>query len=135
MRYGAPSYAGSGFGFGRPWTPAVRGLILACGGVYLSQLLLGRTFPIVELLALDTGRPLEIWRWATYAFLHGGAFHLLFNALAIWMFGSEIEERLGTQRFMTFCAVSGVGAALSVILVDRLLGRESMVLGASGVEA
>jgi hypothetical protein len=49
------------------------------------------------------------------------------------MFGSEIEARLGTQRFMTFCAVSGVGAALSVILVDRLLGRESFVLGASGV--
>jgi membrane associated rhomboid family serine protease len=133
MRYGFPSYAGSGFGFGRPWTPAVRALILACGGVYLAQLFLGRTFPIVELLALDTTRPLEIWRWATYAFLHGGAFHLLFNALAIWMFGSEIEERLGTRRFVTFCAATGVGAALSVIGVDLLLGRASLVLGASGI--
>jgi membrane associated rhomboid family serine protease len=133
MRYGSPSYAGSGFGFGRPWTPAVRALIIACGGVYLAQLLFGRTFPIVELLALDTARPLEIWRWVTYAFLHGGAFHLLFNALAIWMFGSEIEERLGTRRFALFCAVTGVGAALSVVLVDRVLGRESLVLGASGV--
>jgi membrane associated rhomboid family serine protease len=133
MRYGSPSYAGAGFGFGRPWTPAVRALILACGGVYLAQLLFGRAFPIVELLALDTARPLEFWRWATYAFLHGGAFHLLFNALAIWMFGSEIEARLGTRRFVAFCAVTGVGAALSVILVDRLLGRASLVLGASGV--
>ena len=133
MRFGAPSYAGPGFGFGRPWTPAVRALILACAGVYLAQLFLGRSFPIVELFALDTGRPFEIWRWATYAFLHGGVFHLLFNALAIWMFGSEIEERLGTRRFKIFCVVTGVGAALSVILVDRLLGRESVVLGASGV--
>ena len=133
MRYGSPSYAGPSLGFGRPWTPAVRALILACGGAYLAQLLLGRAFPIVELLALDTARPLEIWRWATYAFLHGGVFHLLFNALAIWMFGSEIEERLGTRRFAAFCAVAGVGAAFSVILVDRLLGRESLVLGASGI--
>ena len=133
MRYYPAGPGGFGFGFGRPWTPAVRALILACGGVYLAQLLFGRAFPIVDLLALDTARPLEIWRWVTYAFLHGGAFHLLFNALAIWMFGSEIEERLGTRRFAMFCAVTGVGAAFSVILVDRLLGRESLVLGASGV--
>jgi len=133
MRYGSPSYAGPAFGFGRPWTPAVRALIVVCGAVYLAQLLFGRTFPIDELFGLNTRRPLEIWRWVTYAFLHGGALHLLFNALAIWMFGSEIEERLGTRRFIWFCAVSGVGAALSVILVDRLLGRASLVLGASGI--
>jgi membrane associated rhomboid family serine protease len=133
MRYGSPSYAGSSFGFGRPWTPAVRALILACTGIYVAQLLFGRTFPFVELFALDTARPLEIWRWVTYAFLHGGPLHLLFNALALWMFGSEIEQRLGTPRFAAFCAVSGVGAAASVVLVDVLLGRESLVLGASGV--
>jgi membrane associated rhomboid family serine protease len=133
MRYGSPSYAGPGFGFGRPWTPAVRVLILACGGGYLAQLLLGRAFPIDELFALDTALPLEIWRWVTYAFLHGGVFHLLFNALAIWMFGSEVEERLGTRRFSALCAVSGIGAALSVVLVDRALGRSSLVLGSSGI--
>jgi len=133
MSYGSPPYAGPAFGFGRRWTPAVRALILSCGGVYLAQLLLARALPVVELFALDTSRPLEIWRWATYAFLHGGPFHLLFNALAIWMFGSEVEERLGTPRFVSFCAASGVGAAVSVVLVDRLLGRESLVLGASGI--
>ena len=131
MRYGAPTYAS--FGFGRPWTPAVRALILTCGGIYLAQLLLGRSFPIIDLFALDTARPLEIWRWATYAFLHAGPFHLLFNALAIWMFGSDVEERLGTGGFAAFCAATGVGAALSVLLVDRLLGRESLVLGSSGI--
>lgn len=133
MRYGFPTYSRAGFGFGRPWTPAVRALILACGGVYLAQLLFGRSLPFVEMFALDTERPFEIWRWGTYAFLHGGVFHLLFNALAIWMFGSEIEERLGTRRFAMFCAVAGVGAAISVIFVDRMLGRSSLVLGASGV--
>ncbi|HEY5999090.1 MAG TPA: rhomboid family intramembrane serine protease [bacterium] len=122
-----------GFGFGRPWTPAVRALIIACGGVYVGQLLLGRTLPLFDLLALDTARPLELWRWLTYALLHGGPFHLLFNALAIWMFGSDVEERLGTRRFVLFCAVTCAGAAGSVVLVDRLLGRESIVVGASGI--
>jgi membrane associated rhomboid family serine protease len=133
MRYGYPSPAGLGLGFGRPWTPTVKALIVACAAVYLVQLLFGRSFPIVELFALDTARPFELWRWATYVFLHGGPFHLLFNALAIWMFGSEVEERLGTGRFAAFCAVSGLGAALSVVVVDRLLGRESLVLGSSGI--
>ena len=130
---GFPTAQGVGFGFGRPWTPAVRALILACGAAYLAQLFFGRALPLVELFALDTARPLEIWRWLTYALLHAGPFHLLFNALAIWMFGSDVEERLGTRRFVAFCASTCAGAAVSVILVDRLLGRESLVLGASGV--
>ena len=121
MRYGPSAYGGASFGFGRPWTPAVRALILACVGVYVAQLLLGRSLGLVELLALDTARPLEVWRWASYAFLHGGPLHLLFNMVAIWMFGSEVEERLGTPRFVLYCAATGGGAALSVVLVDTLL--------------
>jgi membrane associated rhomboid family serine protease len=130
---GFPPGPGYGFGIGRPWTPAVRALILTCGAGYLAQLLLGRTLPLVDLFALDTARPLELWRWLTYALLHDGPFHLLFNALAIWMFGSDVEERLGTRRFAAFCAVCGAGAAGSVVLVDLLLGRASLVIGSSGV--
>jgi membrane associated rhomboid family serine protease len=119
------------FGFGRPWTPAVRAIILACGGAYLAQLLLART-GIPDLLALDTTRPFEAWRWVTYLFLHDGPFHLLFNGLAIWMFGSEVEERLGTRRFVAYYLVTGVGAALTVTGVDLALGRAGLVVGASG---
>lgn len=125
--------SGYGLGFGRAWTPAVRALILACAGAYLAQLLLGRSLPLVDALALDTGRPLELWRWLSYALLHDGPFHLLFNALAIWMFGSDVEERLGTRRFAVFCAVSCAGAAGSVVALDALLGRASLVIGASGI--
>lgn len=132
MRGASPSL-GYGFGIGRPWTPAVRALILACVGAYLAQLLLGRTLPVVDLFGLETTRPLELWRWVTYALLHDGPFHLLFNALAIWMFGSDVEERLGTRRFAAFCAVCAVGAAGSVIFVDVLLGRASLVIGSSGI--
>lgn len=118
------------FGFGRPWTPAVRALILACGGVWLAQLLLGPGF--TEWLGLDTARPWQLWRWASYLFLHGGLFHLLFNMFALWMFGSDVEERLGTERFVAYYLLTGIGAAFSVVLVDLLFGRQSFVVGASG---
>jgi membrane associated rhomboid family serine protease len=128
--YTASSYRPT-VGFGRPWTPAVRAIILACGGVYLAQLLLADRL-LQELFALDTARPFEAWRWVSYIFLHGGVVHLLFNLFAIWMFGSDLEERLGTGRFVAYFLFTGAGAALSVVLVDRFLGRETFVVGASG---
>lgn len=118
-------------GFGRPWTPAVRALILACGGVFLIQILFSDV-AIERSLGMDSTRPWEIWRWFTYLFLHGGFLHLLFNMFALWMFGSDVEERLGTPRFLKYYFITGAGAAVSVILVDLLAGRGSLVIGASG---
>ena len=39
-----------------------------------------------------------VWQLATYMFLHGGIFHILFNMLALWMFGSELERIWGSIR-------------------------------------
>ena len=126
--YGRQRWA---LGFGRPWTPAVRAIILACVAAYVVQLLLSHT-AVPGLLALDTAHPLQVWRAATYLFLHGGVFHLLFNMFAVWMFGSELEERMGTRRFLVYYFVTGVGAGLSVTLLDLLFARQSLVVGASG---
>lgn len=125
------TYARPTIGFGRPWTPAVRVLILACGGVFLVQLLFS-SIPLDFYLGMDSTRPWEIWRWVTYLFLHGGVLHLVFNMLALWMFGSDVEERLGTRRFVQYYFLTGAGAAVSVIGVDFLLGQRSLVIGASG---
>jgi membrane associated rhomboid family serine protease len=124
-------YARPTIGFGRPWTPAVRALILACGGVFLAQLL----FPAIPFdlyFGMDSTRPWELWRWVTYLFLHGGVLHLVFNMFALWMFGSDVEERLGTRRFVGYYFLTGAGAAVSVIAVDALVGQSSLVIGASG---
>ena len=48
----------------------------------------------------------------TYMFLHGGVSHLFFNMFALWMFGRELEVQLGSQRFLTYYMVCGIGAAL-----------------------
>ena len=49
-------------------------------------------------------------------FLHGGVFHIVFNMLALWMFGAELERLWGTRYFLKFYFVTGIGAgALTVI--------------------
>ena len=48
-----------------------------------------------------------VWQLATYMFLHGGIFHILFNMLALWMFGTELERIWGTRYFLKFYFVTG----------------------------
>jgi membrane associated rhomboid family serine protease len=71
-------------------------------------------------------------------FLHGGAVHILFNMLGIWMFGVELERLWGTRMFVKYSAITGVGAGLAVILVGLLPFAatahtyEAITIGASG---
>ena len=51
------------------------------------------------LMPAATITQLRIWQPATYMFLHAGLFHLLFNMLALWMFGTELERLWGTALF------------------------------------
>ncbi len=90
-----PRYSsrGSSFSFGPgPISTALKGLIAANVVMFVAQLL----FPVVtELLGLHPTFVLHdfwIWQLATYMFLHGGIFHIVFNMLALWMFGAELER-------------------------------------------
>src|SRR5664279_3731634 len=53
----------------------------------------------------------------TYMFLHGGFWHIFWNMLILWMFGSILENFWGPRRFLTFYIVCGIGAALLHLLV------------------
>ena len=54
------------------------------------------------------------WQIITHLFLHstGGVFHLFFNMLALWMFGSALEQTWGAKRFTYYYFACGIGAAL-----------------------
>ncbi len=69
----------------------------------------------------------------TSMFLHGSLFHLLGNMLYLWIFGNNIEDRLGPVRFILFYIVCGVAAALTHILVQP--GSRVPMIGASGAIA
>jgi membrane associated rhomboid family serine protease len=117
-----PAYPGSiSYSFGPgPLTPAVRALIVANVAVFL----LGWVAPpAIEWLGLLPAFVFErfwIWQPVTYMFVHGELFHLLFNMLALWMFGVDLERRWGTRFFVRFYLVAGIGAAATTLLVALL---------------
>lgn len=75
----------------------------------------------------------EIWQLVTYGFLHGGWDHLLFNMLALWMFGGAIENLFGSRPFAFYYLACVVGAAIAQLMVIHLItGDYYPTLGASG---
>lgn len=118
-RYPAHTFAYS-FGPG-PWTPAIKAIVLTNVAVFLLDWLLARTSG-VTLTSIFGLRPvaviegLQIWQLVTYLFLHGGVFHLLFNMLALWMFGVELERMWGTRYFVKYYAITGVAAGVTVVI-------------------
>jgi membrane associated rhomboid family serine protease len=67
----------------------------------------------------------------TSMFMHGGWAHLLGNMLFLWVFGDNIENRIGHVRYLIFYLVCGIIASLSHVFVS---GSDSLIpsLGASG---
>lgn len=69
----------------------------------------------------------------TAVFLHGGILHLAGNMLYLWIFGNNVEVRLGPVRFVVFYLLGGVLASLAHVLVDP--GSQLPMIGASGAIA
>lgn len=69
----------------------------------------------------------------TYAFLHGGWFHLLTNMLFVWVFGDNVEDAMGHLRFIFFYILCAIGGAVVHIWADP----QSVIplVGASGAVA
>lgn len=95
--------------------PVVKNLLIINFIVYLAQLAfeahgmdLVNVFGLHFLLASD----FRIWQLASYMFLHGGTMHLLLNMFSLWMFGCQAERDFGSQRFLLFYFVCGIGAGL-----------------------
>jgi membrane associated rhomboid family serine protease len=135
----SPRVSTIGYSFGPgPITPAVKWIIIANIAMFLVSIVYS---PILTYLGLVPRLVIEqqwIWQPVTYMFLHGGAFHILFNMLGIWMFGVELERLWGTRFFMRYYGVTGVGAGLTVIGAGLLpfagtaATYDAITIGASG---
>jgi len=70
----------------------------------------------------------------TSMFMHGGWAHLLGNLLYLFIFGDNVEDRMGHARYVAFYLVCGAAAALAHVLATYALGGDTMtpMLGASG---
>jgi membrane associated rhomboid family serine protease len=69
----------------------------------------------------------------TSMFLHGGWLHLGGNMLYLWIFGDNVEDRLGHLRFLTFYLACGLAAALTQIYINPT--SKIPMVGASGAVA
>jgi membrane associated rhomboid family serine protease len=72
------------------------------------------------------------WQVITYAFLHGGLSHLVFNMFGLFMFGAELERVWGSKRLLVFYFASVIVAALTQLLVAAWSGSPNPTVGASG---
>lgn len=84
-------------------------------------------------LSVDGLRHGYVWQLLTFQFMHGGILHLLFNCLAIFMIGRDVEEAVGRRSFLTLYFASGIiGGLIQVLVTVLLAGRFSTpVVGAS----
>jgi membrane associated rhomboid family serine protease len=117
----------------------VKWLILANIAVYLvyffGSWISGE--PIFDSLLLVPSMVIRgaIWQLVTYLFLHSlsSFWHILFNMLTLWMFGTPIEQTWGTKRFLQYYFLCGIGAGICVVLVNLAIGNGNQrTLGASG---
>lgn len=70
----------------------------------------------------------------TSMFMHGSFAHLFGNMLYLWVFGDNLENRMGHLRYLIFYLLCGVLASLAHVFFTYLMGKDTMVpsLGASG---
>jgi membrane associated rhomboid family serine protease len=70
----------------------------------------------------------------TAIFMHGGLMHLFGNMLYLWIFGDNVEERLGHLRFLLFYLTGGLIASLAHVFATVAFGGNPLIpsLGASG---
>ena len=103
---------------------ALEHFVLSYGAIPAAVLSGDRVFP---------GSPMPWMTLLTSMFLHGGIMHLVGNMLYLWIFGDNVEERMGPVRFLLFYLLCGIAAALIQIVVRP--GSTAPLVGASGAIA
>jgi len=115
------SYSRVSYQFGPgPLTPAVKVLLIANTVLFLAQAVVPEITVFGGLTPAAVVESLWLWQPFSYMFLHAGLSHLVFNMLALWMFGVEIERLWGTQAFARFYVFCGLGAAAATLVASLL---------------
>ena len=99
--------------------PVTQALLIANTALFLLQLMLGQStfapfmlWPLGGFDPFSPGENFQPWQLLTYGFLHASFGHLLFNMLAVYMFGAPLEYTWGERRYLTYYLVCVVGAGL-----------------------
>jgi len=85
--------------------------------------------PWAEQFMLTPVHP-SLWQFVSYAFLHGGLMHIVGNMFFLYLFGNNVNDKLGSVGYLCFYLAGGVVSG-----IGHTLMRSSPVLGASGAVA
>jgi membrane associated rhomboid family serine protease len=130
-----PGYSGVTYSFGPGGiSPAVRAIVWSNIAAFVVTWFAPVILDYLALRPVDVFERGWLWQPVTYMFLHAGVFHILFNLLGIWMFGVELERMWGTTYFVKLYAVSGLGAAATMLLLGLFSQQmyTAATVGASG---
>jgi membrane associated rhomboid family serine protease len=72
----------------------------------------------------------HLWQFISYAFLHGGWMHIIFNMFFLYIFGDNVNDRLGHVGYLCFYFAGAISAG-----IGQTISHVSPVLGASGAIA
>jgi membrane associated rhomboid family serine protease len=145
-----PYHLNTGIGAGFPPVGrAVKALLIATfcvSGLQLVSDMLARgggsytSFSAIFSLSWWGLRHGRLWQPLTYMFLHGGILHLFFNMLMLYVFGRDMEGKLGPRRFLLLYLACGLIAGIGWLLISggggqHCIGASGAVLGIMGAMA
>lgn len=103
--------------------------------IFIRYLLMGNTDTFVNEFALtpekiDFSNYQSLFPFISSQFLHGGFFHIISNMWFLWIFGDNVEEKIGRVKYLVLYLLAGISGAL----LQYILNPESTIpmLGASG---
>ncbi len=77
----------------------------------------------------------ESWQIITHMFMHGGPSHILFNMFALWMFGTPVEQYLGSKKFLFIYISAGLGAVSLQLLYSYFMFQSNLsILNEAGFD-
>jgi membrane associated rhomboid family serine protease len=108
--------------------------IAVCFGIEIATNSIGNDVALLKLGALPDDGQLhrEVWRIATYSFLHFNWLHLLLNVGLLFWVGRIVEQQVGTGRGALIYFVSTLWSAAVILLVHNWHPKEGATVGASG---
>lgn len=109
----------------------VKNLLIINGLFFVAQYVIEMRYNINLVQYLGLHFPMasnfKVWQPITYMFLHGSFTHILFNMLALWMFGTPLENAWGSKRFLIFYIITGVGASILHLLTQYFLEFQTIL--------
>lgn len=134
---------GAGLGGFMAGSPVIRTMLYVNVGVFLVEMLFGGLrlggvsleYLIQRYLYLyppQSGN-FYLWQPITYMFLHGGFMHILFNMIALIIFGPALEMTWGSRKTFIYYMLCGLGGGAAHILISPMIsGGAGPLVGASG---